>query len=89
MPNHPSAIKRNRQNIKRRAHNRMTRSMVRSAMKTVRVKVAEGDIAGARKSLSLAESALSKAAAKGMFHRRNAERRIGRLASMVAKAAKK
>ena len=89
MPNHPSAIKRNRQNIKRRARNRMTRSMVRSAIKNVHTKVSEGDISGARASLRLAESALSRGAAKGMFHRRNAERRIGRLASMVAKAAKK
>jgi small subunit ribosomal protein S20 len=89
MPNHPSAIKRNRQNIKRRARNRMTRSVVRTAIKSVRTKVAEGDISGARTSLRSAESALSRAAAKGMMHRRNAARKIGRLASLVAKAGKK
>lgn len=89
MPNHPSAIKRNRQNIKRRARNRMTRSVVRTAIKSVRTKVAAGDIPGARTSLRSAESALSRAAAKGMMHRRNAARKIGRLASLVAKAGKK
>ncbi|NDC39542.1 MAG: 30S ribosomal protein S20 [Proteobacteria bacterium] len=67
----------------------MTRSTVRSAIKDVRSKVSEGDIPGARASLRLAESALSRGAAKGLFHRRSAERRIGRLASLVAKAAKK
>ena len=89
MPNHPSAIKRNRQNIKRRARNRMTRSVVRSAVKNVRTKVEAGDIAGARESLKVAESTLSRAAARGMFHRRNAARKIGRLAALVAKTKAK
>ncbi len=89
MPNHPSAIKRNRQNIKRRARNRMSRSVVRTAVKVVKTKVESGDIAGAKLSLRDAESTIAKAAAKGLYHRRNASRKISRLAAMVSKASVK
>ena len=91
MPNHNSAIKRDRQNVKRRAQNRPLRSEVRSAMRRAIGLAKVGNASGAKESLQKAESLIARAAAKGLYHRRNASRKISRLAVMVAKtsAAKK
>ena len=88
MPNHKSAIKRNRQSIKRRNHNRAVRSEVRSTMRKARSMAIDGTVEGARASLRQAESLLSRAAAKGLYHHRSASRKIGRLAAFVAKTVK-
>ena len=87
MPNHKSAIKRDRQNVKRRAQNRTVRAEVRSAMRKAIGFAREGNPAGAKESLQKAESLISRAAAKGLYHRRNASRKISRLALFVAKTA--
>ena len=80
MANHKSAQKRNRQNIKIRLRNRSARSTVRTV--ATNIKTAKDK----KEALRLAQSALAKAATKGLVHKKNAARKIARLARSVAKA---
>ena len=89
MANHKSAEKRHRQSLKRRDRNRIARSSVRTSVIRVKNAVEAGDLALAKKLLLEAEKMLSSAASKKLVHRKNASRRIGRLASAVSKAQKK
>lgn len=88
MANHKSAIKRHRQSLKRRDRNRDARANVREAMKKVRTLMAAGDEKGAKASLIEAERAIAKASAKGLYHKKNAARKISRLSKSVAKSKK-
>jgi small subunit ribosomal protein S20 len=81
---HPSAIKRNRQNIKQRARNRGVQASVRTEIRKLREIVAQGDQAAAEAELRIAVRDLSKAATKGVIHRNAASRRIARLSRHVA-----
>jgi small subunit ribosomal protein S20 len=81
---HPSAIKRNRQNQKRRARNRGVQARVRTEVRKLREVVAQGDKAAAETELRIAVRDLSKAASKGVIHRNAASRRIARLSRHVA-----
>lgn len=82
---HMSAIKRDRQNVKRRAANSMVRASLRTAIKRVVDAVKKKDIAAAKSLLPLAVSKLTKAGRKGMVHKGHASRHIGRLSAMVSK----
>lgn len=86
MANHKSAIKRNRQNIKRRHRNRGTRSALRSSVTKVKTLLKSGDKAQAEKALREAEKLMAKAAVKRTIHPGNARRRVSRLARLVAAA---
>ena len=89
MANLHSAEKRNRQSLKKRARNVSVKSEVKGALKAAREAIAKGD-AKATELVKKASSLLDRAATKGVFHARNAERRIGRLAhALSAKTAKK
>jgi small subunit ribosomal protein S20 len=79
LANIKSAIKRNKQNEKRRIRNRIFRGRARTAIKKVRMEIADGDLESARQSAQLAISALDKAAEKGVLHKNNAARRKSRL----------
>ncbi len=81
---HKSAIKRNRQNAKRRERNRVVRSRVKSDVRKVREAVASGDKPASEQELRAAIKEISKAASKGILHRNNASRRISRLSKRVA-----
>ncbi len=83
MATHKDAIKRARQNIKRRARNRHYRSLMRNQVKKVRGVVASGDHASAAEALSQAMSVIHKVASKGVVHRKQAARRVSRLAKAV------
>ncbi len=82
MANTKSAIKRIRQNEKRRQRNRTIRSQVRTAVKTARA--AEGD--GLRAAIADAIRALDKAVTKGVVHRNTAARKKSALARRLAPA---
>ena len=82
-----SALKANRQNIKRREHNRNLRSRLRTALKAIRAWLDEKDIDGAKKALSQTVSMVDKMATKGIIHRNTAGRYKSRLAARVAKSA--
>ncbi len=79
MANLKSQIKRNRQNLKQRARNRVYRGSARTSVKKARLAIESGDVDAARAATLQAASALDKAAAKGVLHKNNASRRKGRL----------
>jgi small subunit ribosomal protein S20 len=81
---HASAIKRNRQNSKRRARNRAVRAQVRTDVRKVREAVASRDVTAANTELQHTIKQLSKAASKGVLHKNAAARRISRLSKQVA-----
>ena len=83
MPNHKSAIKRARQNVKRRARNMAVRSRARTSVKAVRSAINAGDKDTALATLKATTSILDKAASKGILHPNNAARRISRLTTQV------
>lgn len=84
MANIKSAIKRNRQNEKRRLRNRIYRGRARSFVKKARTNIEEGDLEAAREATIQAMSALDKAAEKGIIHKNNAARRKSRLMKRLA-----
>ena len=82
-----SALKANRQNIKRRDQNRQMRSRLRTALKAIRTSLDEKDLAGAKTALSQTVSIVDKMAKKGIVHRNTAGRYKSRLASRLTKAS--
>jgi small subunit ribosomal protein S20 len=82
-----SALKANRQNIKRRDHNRQMRSSLRTALKAIRAALDGDDVAGAKAALSKTVSIVDKMAAKGIIHRNTAGRYKSRLSSHVKRAS--
>ena len=82
-----SALKANRQNIKRREHNRQMRSKLRTALKAIRASLDAKDIDGAKKALSATVSIVDKMATKGIIHRNTAGRYKSRLSARLTKAS--
>jgi small subunit ribosomal protein S20 len=80
VANTKSAVKRIRQNERRRVRNRAVRSQVRSALKEARA--AQG--AEQRTSIAEAIRALDKAVTKGFIHRNTAARKKSALARRLA-----
>ena len=80
-----SALKANRQNIKRREHNRAMRSRLRTALKAIRASLDAKDLDGAKTALSQTVSIVDKMATKGIIHRNTAGRYKSRLALRLAK----
>lgn len=81
MPNNVNAEKALRQNIKRRLRNRASTSTLRTAIKKVRVALAEPtpDAQAMEKVVREAVKRLDRAAAKGLIHRNAAARTKSRL----------
>ncbi len=79
MANIKSAIKRNRQNKKRRLRNRIYRGEARTYIRDARSSIEEENLEEARAATFKAISALDKAAAKGILHKNNVARRKSRL----------
>ena len=84
MANIKSAIKRNRQNEKRRIRNRIFRGQARTSIKKAHTAMASGDAAASREATLEAISALDTAAEKGVIHKNNAARRKSRLMRHLA-----
>ena len=82
-----SALKANRQNIKRREHNRELRTRLRSALKAIRASLDSKDLTGAKSALSATVSIVDKMATKGIIHRNTAGRYKSRLAARLSKSA--
>ena len=79
MANHKSALKRIRQNDKRRMTNREHRGHMRSHIKTFRTAVDAGDVEAAGHALRKAISTIDHTRTRGVIHRNTAARRISRL----------
>jgi small subunit ribosomal protein S20 len=84
LANIKSAIKRNKQNEKRRLRNRLYRGRARTFVRKARVALVDGSVEDARSATIQAISALDKAAEKGILHKNNAARRKGRLMKRLA-----
>jgi small subunit ribosomal protein S20 len=84
LASHPSAVKRARQNEKRRIRNLHVRSTVKSVVKAVSLAVEENDAEGAQKALSKAIPLIKKARSKGVFHKNTSSRKISRLTRKIA-----
>ncbi len=81
---HPSAVKRHRQSLKRRARNRAIESRVRTDVRKLREAVSGKDLPTAEAQLRVAIKEISKAKSKGVIHRNAASRSISRLSKHVA-----
>lgn len=88
MANIKSAIKRNKQNERRRVQNRVYRGTARSFVAKARTAIATGVSETASTATLDAVSALDKAAQKGVIHKNNAARRKSRLMKRLAALAK-
>ena len=84
MANIKSAEKRNRQNTKRRAQNRVLKGSSRTAIKNARALLDANDPAAAE-AVAIAMQGLDKAANSGIIHKNNASRRKSRLALALNK----
>ncbi|MED5373489.1 MAG: 30S ribosomal protein S20 [Myxococcota bacterium] len=85
MANHADALKRMRQNAKRRMRNRHYRATMRTQIKKVRVAIEAGDAETAAANLNGAVSIIQRLATKGIIHRNQASRRVARLYKAVNK----
>ncbi|HEX4715427.1 MAG TPA: 30S ribosomal protein S20 [Ktedonobacteraceae bacterium] len=77
MPNNASAEKRMRQEKKRRAQNRVVKSIVKTNVTKARQALVSG--VESETAVRAAVSELDRAAKKGVIHRNNAARRKSRL----------
>jgi len=87
VAHHKDAIKRIKQNEKRRIANRGYRSRMRNQIKKVRDAVESGQVESAQSELKAATSLIHRLAGKGVIHRNQAARRISRLNTAVKKIA--
>ena len=85
LANIKSAIKRNKQNEKRRQRNRVYRGQARTYVSRARVALNGQDLQAAEAATLEAVAALDKAAQKGVIHKNNAARRKSRLMKRLAK----
>ena len=83
-----SALKANRQNIKRREHNRELRAKLRTGLKSIRKSLDAKDVAGAKTALTSLQSLVDKMATKGIIHKNTASRYKSRLAAQNLQVSK-
>lgn len=87
MANTSSAKKAARKAIRRTEINKARRTRAKGEVRTVEEAIAAGDRAAAAAALKAAEPVLMRTAQKGLIHKRNASRKISRLAARVKKMA--
>jgi small subunit ribosomal protein S20 len=87
LANIKSAIKRNKQNEKRRVRNRVFRGRARSFVYKARTAVESGNAEEGRTAVFTAIQALDKAVQQGIVHKNNAARRKSRLMKRLATLA--
>jgi len=85
VANHKDAIKRNKQNEKRRMRNRHYRTIMRNQVKLLDAAIEAGDVAAAEAQLNKTVSIIQRVNQKGIIHRRQAARRVSRLYKAVNK----
>ncbi len=83
MANHKSALKRARQNDTKKLRNMGYKTRSKNVIKEVRALIAEKDGDKAAESLKTATSVIQKSASRGALHKKNASRKISRLARQV------
>jgi small subunit ribosomal protein S20 len=83
LGHHASALKQERQSLKRRARNRRSVSQLKTQVRKLRAVIETGDGEAARKLLSETVGQIDKAAKKGVVHDNAASRYKSRLTRRV------
>ncbi len=83
MAIHKSALKRARQNEKKRLRNKSIKTRVKKVVKSVRLAVNEKSKKDALNELNAAKSVIDKAAKKGVLHKKTASRKISNLSRHI------
>ena len=83
MARHISALKRARQNEKRRVRNQSRKTRVKHVVREVRAAVSRKNLESAVTALEKAVPTIAKVAGKGTLHWRTAARKISRLTKQV------
>ncbi|HEV3165974.1 MAG TPA: 30S ribosomal protein S20 [Isosphaeraceae bacterium] len=90
MPNTPSAIKRLKQNVKRRMHNRIAKKIIKTFSKRALAAATAGQFDKAEADFRTATAKIDKAGVRRVLHPNTAARRKSKLArdfhAAVAKA---
>lgn len=89
MPNSPSAIKRQKQNEKRRMRNRIAKKVIKTYTKRTLAAVASNELEKAEADFRLTVKKIDKAGARRILHPNTAARRKSRLARLYAEALAK
>jgi small subunit ribosomal protein S20 len=82
---HPSAIKRHRQSLNKRARNIETKSKLRTLIRKARQAVEANNRDDAQSQIRAVSKALGKAVSKGIIKRNTASRWLSRLASSAGR----
>lgn len=85
MANIKSAKKRIKTNLKRRLRNKMAKSRVKTAIRSLREAVQAGEVVTAQEKFVQVQKLLDTAAGKGILHKNNAARKKSRLAALLKK----
>jgi len=88
MANHDSAVKKHRQDEKKRLINRINRSKMKNKIKALKKKVAGGQKEDAAKMLPEAIAVIDMTVRKGTIHRNTGSRYKSRLAALINKQEK-
>lgn len=83
MAKHPSAAKRHRQSLRRRARNQQVKSRIRTLIKKLRGTIAKQEKEAAAAQLRDVNRELDKAVKKGVLKRNTASRYLARLSQAV------
>ena len=83
MANHASAIKRIRRNERKAIVNGNRRNTIRTYIKNVVTAIEAGDVDAASAALKDAQPHLYRGVAKGLFHKKNAARKMSRLSARI------
>ena len=86
MATHKDAVKRHKQNLKRRERNRFYKSTMRTMTKKFRAAVSRGDLEDAQQLLFGNVKLIQSIAQKGVIHKRQANRRVSRMYKAYNKA---
>ena len=88
MANTKSARKATRVIARRTEVNKGRRSLLRNSMRKVEEAIQSGDRNAALAAFKAAEPAIMRAAQRGIVHKRNASRKVSRLAHRIANLGK-
>jgi small subunit ribosomal protein S20 len=83
MANHPSAIKRHRQSLKKRLTNNMNRHKLKTQMKKMRAAIATGKAADAKTLLPATFGVIDRSVQRGVIKKNSAGRYKSRLTKRV------
>ena len=88
MANHESAVKKHRQDEKKRMVNRVNRSKMKNKIKALRKKVSAGQRDEAAKMLPAAIAVIDATVRKGTIHKNTGSRYKSRLYGLINKSEK-